>query len=228
VTGSAPQIPVLYTFRRCPYAMRARLAVWNSGLAVELREVDLKHVPVELSRASAKETVPVLVLPDGNALDESWDILLWALRRNDPDSWLGEDESHLISADQLVEMNDYSFKEDLDRYKYADRYPEHPAEEYRSRGEEFLQELEELLTEQSYLLGNSITLADIGLFPFIRQFAYVDKEWFDQAPYRHLQRWLDGFLQSDLFAAVMDKHPVWNPGDAPVIQGLIQIPQDAE
>jgi len=223
VTGSVAEIPVLYTFRRCPYAMRARLAVWCSGLAVELREVDLKHVPVELSRASAKETVPVLVLPDGNVLDESWDILLWALRCHDPDCWLGEDESHLIAADPLVEMNDYSFKEDLDHYKYADRYPEHPAQEYRSRGEEFLQELEEQLTMQSYLLGDRITLADIGLFPFIRQFAFVDKGWFDQAPYRHLQRWLDGFLQSDLFASIMVRHPVWKTGDVPVIHGRMTL-----
>ena len=210
---------MLYTFRRCPYAMRARLALKYNGAAVELREVDLKHVPASLSQASSKDTVPVLALSDGKVLDESWDILLWALRRNDPDCWLGEDESHLIPADQLIEMNDYSFKDDLDHYKYADRYPEHPAEEYRSRGEEFLQELEELLTAQSYLLGDRISLADIGIFPFIRQFAFVDKAWFDRASYCHLQRWLDGFLQSALFAAVMVKHPVWKPGDVPVIQG---------
>ena len=219
MTSQEPELPVLYTFRRCPYAMRARLAVKYSGVAVELREVDLKHVPATLSQASAKETVPVLVLPDRKVLDESWDILLWALRRNDPDCWLGKNESHLIPADQLVEMNDYSFKEDLDHYKYADRYPEHPAEEYRARGEEFLQELEKLLATQPYLLGERISLADIGLFPFVRQFAFVDKDWFDQTPYHYLQRWLDGFLQSDLFAAVMVKYPVWNPDDVPVIQG---------
>jgi len=210
---------VLYTFRRCPYAMRARLALKYSGAAIELREVDLKHVPASLSRASSKDTVPVLVLPNGKVLDESWDILLWALRQSDPDRWLGEDESHLIPADQLVEMNDFSFKDDLDHYKYADRYPEHPAEEYRSRGEEFLQELEELLTAQTYLLGGRISLADIGIFPFIRQFSLVDKDWFEQTPYRHLQRWLDGFIQSGLFAAIMVKYPVWKPGEVPVIQG---------
>ena len=218
MTSHESEFPVLYTFRRCPYAMRARLAVKYSGIVVELREVDLKHVPASLSQASSKETVPVLVLPDGRVLDESWDILLWALRRNDPDRWLGEDEHHLIPADQLVEMNDYSFKDDLDHYKYADRYPEYPAEEYRSRGEEFLQELEELLTTQPCLLGERISLADIGILPFIRQFAFVDKDWFDQTPYRRLQCWLDSFLQSDLFAAVMVRHPVWKPGDVPVIQ----------
>ena len=220
MTSHEPVFPVLYTFRRCPYAMRARLAVKYSGVAVELREVDLKHVPASLTQASSKETVPVLMLPDGKVLDESWDILLWALRRNDPDCWLGEDECHLIPADQLIEMNDYSFKDDLDHYKYADRYPEHPAEEYRSRGEEFLQELEELLRMQPYLLGDRISLADIGVFPFIRQFAFVDKDWFDQTAHHHLQRWLDGLLQCELFESVMVRHPVWKPGDVPVMQGV--------
>lgn len=213
-----PALPVLYSFRRCPYAMRARLALKYSGIELELREVDLNAVPASLTQASSKNTVPVLVLPDGKVIDESWDIVLWALRCNDPDGWLGEDECHVLPADQLLEMNDFSFKQDLDHYKYADRFPEHTQQEYRELGEEFLQELDESLGQHAYLLGDCITLADMGIFPFIRQFALVDREWFDSAPYRNLQRWLDGFLQSGLFADVMFKHPVWKPGDVPVIQ----------
>ncbi len=207
---------ILYSFRRCPYAMRARMALKQAGLPVELREVDLNAVPAELSAASSKNTVPVLVTPEGEVIDESWDIVLWALRRNDPDNWLGEDECHVIPADQLLEINDFSFKEDLDRYKYFERHPEHPQEYYRARGEEFLEELEEVLVETPYLLGERATLADIGVFPFIRQFAMVDPDWFDRAPYPRLRAWLDHWLESELFRAVMHKHPVWKPGDAPV------------
>ncbi len=218
MSTATPRLPVLYTFRRCPYAMRARLALWYSGITLELREVDLKNVPASLAQASDKATVPVLVLSDGQVLDESQDILLWALRQNDPDGWLGEDACYLGPADQLIEMNDYSFKEDLDHYKYADRHPEHPVEEYRARCEEFLQELEDLLVEHPYLLGERLSLADIALFPFIRQFAYVDRDWFDRSPYPRLRHWLDGLLRSALFEAVMVRYPVWKPGDDPVIR----------
>jgi glutathione S-transferase len=196
--------------------MRARLALKYAGLPVELREVDLNAVPAELTAVSSKNTVPVLVTPDGKVIDESWDIVLWALRQNDPDNWLGDDESHVIPADQILEINDFSFKEDLDHYKYFERYPEHPQDYYRKRGEEFLQELEEMLSESRYLLGNQPTLADIGVFPFIRQFAFTDRDWFEQSPYVHLRQWLDAWLASKLFESVMVKHPVWKPGDAPI------------
>ncbi|TCK18075.1 glutathione S-transferase [Thiogranum longum] len=214
IPSASPNI--LYSFRRCPYAMRARLALKYSGLPVELREVDLNAVPAELSAASSKNTVPVLVTPGGEVIDESWDIVLWSLRHNDPDNGLGDDEANVIPADQLLEINDFSFKEDLDRYKYFERYPEHPQEYYRKRGEEFLEELEEILSETRYLLGDRPTLADIGVFPFIRQFAGVDRDWFDQSPYPHLRNWLDEWLASELFKSVMVKHPLWKPGDTPV------------
>lgn len=207
---------IFYSFRRCPYAMRARLALKYTGLPAELREVDLNAVPAELSAASSKNTVPVLVAPDGTVIDESWDIVLWALRQNDPDNWLGDDEGNVIPADQVMEINDFSFKEDLDHYKYFERYPEHPQEYYRKRGEEFLEELDETLSESRYLLGDQMSLADIGVFPFIRQFVCVDRDWFDQTPYLHLRKWLDEWLASDLFESVMVKHPVWKPGDDPV------------
>ncbi len=214
IPASSPNI--LYSFRRCPYALRARLALKYSALPVVLREVDLKAVPAELTAASSKNTVPVLVTPGADVIDESWDIVLWSLRQNDPDNWLGDDEANVIPADQLLEINDFSFKEDLDHYKYFERYPEHPQEYYRKRGEEFLEELEEILSETRYLLGDRPTLADIGVFPFIRQFAGVDRDWFDASPYGHLRKWLDEWLMSDLFKSVMVKHPVWKPGDTPV------------
>ncbi|VAW80970.1 hypothetical protein MNBD_GAMMA15-1776 [hydrothermal vent metagenome] len=207
---------VLYSFRRCPYAMRARLALKLAGLPVELREVDLNAVPVELSAASSKDTVPVLITPDGTVIDESWDVVQWAFRQSDPDNWLGDDERHVIPADQVLEINDFSFKEDLDHYKYFERYPEHPQAYYRERGEEFLEELEETLSQSRYLLGDQPTLADIAVFPFIRQFVNVDRDWFDQTPYVHLRKWLDEWLASELFESVMVKHPVWKPGGAPV------------
>lgn len=212
---------ILYTFRRCPYAMRSRLAIRYSGIRTECREVDLNNIPQSLQEISAKATVPVLLMPDGNFLDESWDIVKWAVAQNDPEKLAGEGGNVSLEAEILVEMNDYSFKDDLDHYKYADRYPEHPAEYYREQGELFLQELEPRLIAGPYLVGNSLSVADIGIFPFIRQFALVDRDWFDQAPYPKLRDWLNAFLhssryESKLYTDVMHKHPIWQPGDAPI------------
>ncbi|MDH5388229.1 MAG: glutathione S-transferase [Gammaproteobacteria bacterium] len=211
--------PILYSFRRCPYAMRARLALKYAGVNVELREVDLNEPPEALIKISKNATVPVLHLPDGNVIDESWDIVQWAVRQNDPDLWLGENDQFLIESNMLLETNDYSFKQDLDRYKYADRYPEQPMEHYRQQGEEFLQELEDQLNQTDFLLSNAISIADIGIFPFIRQFAMVDQQWFDQAPYPKLRNWLNYFIDSDgsqphLFLAVMKKYDIWKQGDS--------------
>mgnify|MGYP001822865740 FL=1 len=167
--------------------MRARLALQYSRVKVELREVDLKDKPDEMQSLVKNATVPILQLTDGSIIEESWDIIIWAIRQNDPDLWLGDDESYLFESEMLIEMNDYSFKIDLDHYKYADRYPEFPVEHYRAEGEEFLQDLEEILSQSKYLLGETMSVADIGIFPFIRQFAFVDKAWFDCAPYPALQ-----------------------------------------
>jgi len=212
---------ILYSFRRCPYAMRARLALKYAGVEVELREIDLNNPPGELIAISEQATVPVLHLPDGRVIDESWDIVQWAVKQNDPDLWPGENEQYLTESEMLIEMNDYSFKQDLDHYKYADRYPEHPMEYYREQGEDFLQELEERLDSTRFLLSDQLSIADIGIFPFVRQFAMVDMNWFDQAPYPKLQQWLSGFTGSDaseaqLFSSVMEKHEIWKQGD-PVI-----------
>ncbi|MFC1589460.1 glutathione S-transferase [Pseudomonadota bacterium] len=208
---------ILYSFRRCPYAMRARLALKYAGIKTELREIDLNNPPEELVAISVEATVPVLHLPDGRVIDESWDIVQWAVKQNDPDLWLGDHEQYLTESEMLIEMNDYSFKQDLDHYKYADRYPEHPMEYYREQGEDFLQELEEKLTTTRFLLSDRLSIADIGIFPFIRQFAMVDKDWFDQAPYPKLQQWLNGFIDSDhieagLFISIMEKYEIWEQG----------------
>lgn len=210
-------LPVLYSFRRCPYAIRARIAVYRSAIPVELQEVMLRDMPPCLLEASPKGTVPVLVLPNGGVIDESWDIVQWALGRSDPDNWLGTDAIHLDRAGPLIKLNDFDFKEKLDRYKYADRFPEHPQTYYRDRAEAYLQALEARLVVSRYLLGDRVTVADIGVFPFIRQFAFVDRDWFDKAPYPRLRSWLDVLLQSSLFKAVMDKYPVWKAGDPPLV-----------
>jgi glutathione S-transferase len=207
-------LPVLYSFRRCPYAMRARLALANSGIKTALREVVLKDKPQALINLSAKATVPVLQTPDGKVIDESLDIMFWALGQHDPAHWYQSLDQHQLELSQaLIENNDGEFKYYLDRYKYADRYPEHTEQYYREQGEKFLQQLESLLEQNGYLLKSSWTLADIALLPFIRQFAFVNKAWFDQSPYPHLKRWLEDFLQSDLFQSVMFKYPQWHQGD---------------
>ena len=149
-------------------------------------------------------------------MDESWDIVKWALRQNDPDNWLGADESYLLDAEMLIETNDFSFKPDLDKYKYADRHPEHDQTYYRDACIEFIEELEGLLSENSYLLGPEYSLADTGVFPFIRQFSLVDKDWFDNAPYPMLQNWLDRLIMTDLFQHIFRKHTVWKTGDTAV------------
>ncbi|UVH52661.1 glutathione S-transferase [Pseudomonas sp. CBSPBW29] len=192
---------VLYSFRRCPYAMRARMALRYSGVAVQIIEVSLKAKPAEMLALSPKGTVPVLSV-DGRVIDESLAIMGWALAQNDPEGWLLEDDG---ATQALIEENDQGFKYQLDRYKYAERYPEQPMEHYRAEGEVFLSKLEGLLAQREYLLAGHLSLADVALAPFVRQFAHVDREWFGRAPYPRLQNWLQRFLESPLFIAVMAK-----------------------
>ncbi|MCY1442789.1 maleylacetoacetate isomerase [compost metagenome] len=195
----------LYSFRRCPYAMRARMALRYSEVTVDIVEVSLKAKPAEMLALSSKGTVPVLNV-DGQVIDESLDIMRWALACNDPQDWLLKDDpqgQRAIAA--LIEENDQVFKVHLNRYKYAERYPEQPMAFYRAEGEVFLRKLEELLDGRDYLLADHPTLADVALMPFIRQFAHVDREWFAQTPYRRLQDWLQRFLASALFTSVMAK-----------------------
>ena len=212
-------LPILYSFRRCPYAMRARAALIASGVTVELREVELRDKSSAMLAASPKGSVPVLVLPDGEVIDESWDIMLWALKQHDPQAWSGNDGCHSQAALPLVTENDTTFKHNLDRYKYPERFPGQPQSAYRSAGEQFLQQLEQRLCATPCLLGETFTLADAALLPFVRQFAAVDADWFSAAPYPALRAWLEKFTSSELFALVMRKFPVWQPGNEPVIFG---------
>jgi len=199
--------------------MRARLAIQVSGVTVELREVVLRDKPPELLQLSAKATVPVLLLPGQNVIDESLDIMMWALSRQDPESWLLQGDSCRQETLILIRQNDEEFKGFLDRYKYADRYPEYTAADYRSQAEPFLIQLEQRLQSKQYLMTDKLSLADVAVFPFIRQFANVDPHWFAQAPYPKLQQWLTSLVQSSLFTRVMEKYAKWNPLDQAVIFG---------
>lgn len=200
--------PVLYSFRRCPYAMRARMALHAAGVPLEHREILLKNKPPSMLAVSPKGTVPVLVLEDGRVLDESWEIVKWALDQNDPADWLGDDHRYLRLAGPLVERCDGPFKEALDKYKYADRHPLSAAE-YRGQGLPFLQDLETLLQANTYLLADTMTVADIAIMPFVRQFALVDRAWFDAADLTRLANWLDRMIDSPLFHSIMQKQPLW-------------------
>ncbi len=202
------QLPILYSFRRCPYAIRARMALYYANVKYEHREIELKNKPQSMLDISSKGTVPVFLLPNQTVIDESYQVMLWALEQQDSQSWFyGLDDKSQQAIESLVNANDY-FKPQLDRYKYADRYPESDRY-YRGQAEDFVLRLENCLTNSNYLISNQITLADIAIFPFIRQFAFVDKAWFDQSPYHALQQWLANFLENDLFTQVMHKHQLW-------------------
>jgi glutathione S-transferase len=205
--------PILYSFRRCPYAMRARMAVLAAGLTVELREIILREKPPEMLAASPKGTVPVLVLPSGQVIDESLDIMRWALARNDPEHWLAGDNAELIAE------NDGPFKRALDRYKYPKKYnvpdPAVPRDEVLV----FLAALEERLTNRMFLAGNLLGLTDVAIFPFVRQFAATDRTWFDALPLPALQSWLEGQIASPRFEAIMERFSRWTAGDVPIYFG---------
>lgn len=197
--------PILYSYRRCPYAMRARMALHYSGIQVRIREIALRQKPAAMLAASPKGTVPVLVLPDGQVIDESLDIMRWALAQYDPQGWLQDAAQSLM----LIAENDGTFKQALDRYKYAERFPEHPQIVYRAQGEGFVAKLETALQAHAHLLDASPRLADIAIFPFIRQFAAVDSAWWEASPYPALRSWLEHWVASELFDGIMQKHPVW-------------------
>ena len=202
--------PILYSFRRCPYAMRARLALTVSEQKVEHREVVLRNKPRALLDASPKGTVPVLVLPDGRVLDESLDIMLWALKQNDPESWLPDAQKH-ESAMALIRQNDGPFKAALDRYKYPDRYEGASSDESREVASQIIERLDEKLVQHKWLLGHSPGLADMAILPFVRQFAHVDRDWFYAQPWQATISWLDQFKTSEIFKTIMKKHEAWTP-----------------
>jgi glutathione S-transferase len=206
VTDNA--LPILYSFRRCPYAMRSRMALATANIKYELREVVLRDKPEEMLAISTKGTVPVLQLSDGKIIDESLDVMYWSLAKSDPENWLQADEGETRF---LIKGNDVDFKDKLDRYKYFTRYPEHDQLYYRKQAEKHLRNLEERLCKNDArgLLETRMTLADIAIFPFIRQFSKVEADWFTQSPFPDLRRWLKSLEEGELFRSIMKKYPEW-------------------
>jgi glutathione S-transferase len=196
-------LPILYSFRRCPYAMRARMAIAVSGVEAEHREILLRDKPAEMLAVSPKGTVPVLILPSGQVIDESLDVMRWALAQNDPLGWLGHID------DDLIASNDGPFKAALDRYKYPHRYDLIDGLAHRELALAHLHSLSERLSDRPYLAGPSAGFTDIALFPFVRQFAATDQDWFSQLPMPNLHRWLNALLSAPLFQQIMVKHPLW-------------------
>lgn len=196
-------LPVLYSFRRCPYAMRARMALMVSGTQVRLREIILRDKPQAMLDASPKGTVPVLIA-ESAVIDESLAVMRWALTQNDPEGWLEGD------GDPLIETADGDFKYHLDRYKYATRFEDADPEDHREKGMTFIAALDDRLHHGSFLKGETRTLPDIAIFPFVRQFRIADMDWFDTNAPERVRHWLNTLMASEVFHAVMKKYPLWN------------------
>ena len=188
------------------------MALVYSGVQVELREVKLSDMPDSMLQLSPRATVPVLLLGDGQVVDESLDVMAWSLSQSDPEHWLDIDEP----SKQLIQRNDEEFKPLLDCYKYADRHPQYSQLEHRIRAEVYLRELNQLLAFQPFLSGGHCRLSDVAIFPYVRQFASVDAAWFERCEYSSVRNWLNIMLGSDLFERVMKKNPFWQPGDKAV------------
>ena len=204
--------PILYSFRRCPYAMRARMGLVVSNIVVEIREIDLKNKPDSLREASPKSTVPTLVLPNGAVIAESLSILQWALLRGDPEGWAAFDVDTMGDMLSLIGQNDEAFVKYLKQYKYYNRFPEASQQTYRQAGEGFLKVLEKRLQAQPFLFADHLSLADIALFPFVRQFSCVDPAWWDdQTNYPKLAAWIIYLTNAAVFQKAMIKYPVWDP-----------------
>jgi glutathione S-transferase len=208
MTDVSLALPILYSFRRCPFAMRARMALTVAGIAVEHREIMLRAKPAAMVDASPKATVPVLVLADGTVIDESLDIMRWALAINDPLDWRAGHDGALIAA------NDGPFKHHLDRMKYHHRYEGTDPAHHRAAANALLAPLEARLADSPYLSGGQPRLTDIAIFPFVRQFAHADLAAWHDAALPRLHAWLDRLIALPLFARAMAKYPVWTP--APV------------
>ena len=208
---SKNNLPILYSFRRCPYAMRARMAIHTSGQKCELREVLLRDKPPSMLEYSAKGTVPVLILQDGKIIDESLDVIDWALNLNDPDNWQRSKDTE--KTKELIKINDGEFKYHLDRYKYSKRYDNEDPEFHRKKCLKFIESINNELNNSEYIFDDNISYADIVLLPFIRQYRIADIEWFDSLPYNNLKKWLSSFLDSYLLNSIMKKYDLWKEGD---------------
>ena len=212
---SKNNLPILYSFRRCPYAMRARMAIHASGQKCELREVLLRDKPPSMLEYSLKGTVPVLILQDGNVIDESLDVIDWALNLNDPDNWQRSKDNE--KTKELIKINDGEFKHHLDRYKYSKRYDNEDPEFHRKKCLKFIESVNNELNNSKYIFDDNISYADIVLLPFVRQFRIADMEWFDSLPYDNLKKWLSSFLDSSLLHSIMKKYDLWKEGDKSIV-----------
>lgn len=214
---SADNLPVLFSFRRCPYAMRARLAIASAQEQCELREVVLRDKPKALLDASPKGTVPVVVLPDGTVIDESLDIMRWALAQQDPQGWLTPAQGSLDQMLALIAENDSTFKAHLDRYKYPMRFDLESGVADRDAGAQWLRTLDDRLTSTPYLFGQQPALADMAIAPFVRQYAHTDRDWFRSQNWPALCGWLDAFLESPVFKGIMHKYTPWTPDQQAIV-----------
>ena len=204
-------LPILYSFRRCPYAIRARLALAVAAAPYQLHEVALRNKPAQLLQASPKGTVPVLVQADGTVIEQSLDIMQWALGQHDPAHWLRPTEGTLAHMLGLVAACDSTFKQALDRYKYPNRHPQETSRTARDSASAWLITLNQRLATTGHVQGGQTSLADAAIFPFVRQFAAVDPPWWANQPWPHLHVWLQHWLGSPLFAQVMRKDAAQNP-----------------
>ena len=199
-------MPILYSYRRCPYAMRARMALKYAGIQLEHREIALRDKPKSMLLASPKGTVPVLCI-DGQVIDQSLDIMLWALHKSDPDGWKNVDEK---LANNWLEKNDGPFKQLLDQYKYPNRHPQLSSQHVLDKAVELmLKPIEQVLSTQPYLMGKHLSWVDIAIFPFIRQFSMVNPDQFENLSLPKLQHWLSERIDSELFQSVMEKYPTY-------------------
>ncbi len=203
-------LPILYSLRQCPYAMRARMGLLLAEQAVLLRDIVMTNIPTEMLDVSPKGTVPVLLLDDFTVIEESLGIMLWALDKNDPNNVL---YTHNSNANKeildLINRNDNKFVSVLNKYKAASRYHDEREKEHRESCEFFIEELEQRLTKHHYLVGETLSLADFAILPFIRQFSRVDRRYFLQSPYSYLRGWLKQHYENPLFSKTMKKHPRW-------------------
>jgi UPF0176 protein len=217
VHNSQPVVgPILYSFRRCPYAIRARLALVEAGVQVRLREVVLRNKPPCLLELSPKATVPVLVLENGTVIDESLEIMDWASTQSNSNEWFSPGMTDPTRVKALIDRNDGYFKHHLDRYKYSTHYENENPLEHRQAAEVYLNELEALLSHAPFLFGDRFSYADAAIAPFVRQFASTDRDWFNQRNSPHLLAWLERFLASDSFLLCMKKYKQWYSGNRPV------------
>ena len=212
---SKNNLPILYSFRRCPYAMRARMAIHISDQRCELREVLLRDKPPSMLEYSAKGTVPVLNLQDGKVIDESLDVIDWALNLNDPDDWQRSKDTK--KTKELIKINDGEFKYHLDRYKYSKRYDNEDPEFHRKKCLKFIESVNNELNNSKYIFDDNISYADIVVLPFIRQFRIADIDWFDALPNNNLKKCLSGFLDSTLLNSIMKKYDLWKEGDKSIV-----------